>query len=503
MNPDDQNLPGIQLIDVAVEIARSLETSECDKIAAAAAVNYASLGLLDDALASVREISDSYSVDTAIAQTAVNVTASEPESEVLSLVDSIEDPGIQNLALEQVSVRYAEHSLFDAALEVSGRLEDRDAALARIIPLVAEKESLEWSDDLVNQFNDSNLRTTCLIELATIAKNSHRSEQAEHFLILAEAEAENQSAAERVLQLVAIADVYDELSQTEKAIEILLRAFRLGDEIDGPADVDFGNGFSRDEAMVQVAGGFARCGRSDQADLAIERIEGPLAFARASTQQAIGLYKDGHRTQASQLLSEAEELIASEPCLGSRTSRVRDIAFYDLALGNGAIGNFKKGLQVAFLISDPEQQLATLIELGKSAALAGSTDSIHQIHDEVNGDYQRAMYLLEVSDSLRKADHKEVAVRLLLRAIEDADKIQRTDQKCLVLIQISSGLFEGGLESKAKELLLAVLNTAVDIQDGYQQARILLAMSEECRKRARQLSSDEKEILGELAILPR
>src|SRR5215467_10190812 len=108
MNPDEHKLPGVQFIDAAVKIANSLETRERDEIAAAAAVNYAALGLLDDALASVREISDSYLADTAIVQTAVNVVASEPETDALSLVESIEDPGIQNLALEQISVKYAE-----------------------------------------------------------------------------------------------------------------------------------------------------------------------------------------------------------------------------------------------------------------------------------------------------------------------------------------------------------------------------------------------------------
>jgi tetratricopeptide (TPR) repeat protein len=503
MNPDDQNLPGLQLIDAAVEIASFLETRERDQIAVVAAANYAAIGLLDDAIRSAEEISDSYLRDTAIARMAVNVIEREPETDVLSLVESIEDPGIQNLALGQLSVRYAELNLFDTALEVSRRLEDPDPALANVIPLIAEKHSLEQSGELVDELNDSNLRTTCLIELATIAEKSSRHEQAEHFLIQAEAEAENQPTDDRIMQLIAIADVYDELNQTQKQTEILLRAFRLCNEIEGPTDADFGKNFGRDELLVHVAGGLAKCQQYKQSDLAIEKIEGPLEFARAASQQAAAYHEDGQDAQALKLLSEASELVTTQPSFSERSLYRRDVTLHVIALAFGTIRDFKKGSQEALLISNHEQRLITQTELGKKAALAGSTDSIFEIHGCVDGAHQRAAYLLAVCDALLKNGNKELAVKLLLKAIEDSDEIQRADQRCLTLIQISFGLIESGLEPTANQLLLTVLETAVNIQDGYQQAQILLAMAEQYHQHARELSSSENQILEKLAIASR
>ena len=500
MDSDDQNLPGIQLIDAAVEIASFLETRERNEIAVEAAANYATFGLLDDAIRSAEGISDSYLRDTAVARMAVNVIECEPETAVLSLVESIEDPGIQNLALEQVSVKYAEVNLFDKALEVSGCLEDQDSALAKVVPLIAEKHSLEWGIELVGELDDSNLRATCLIELATIAKNSGRHEQAEQLLTQAEAEVENQATFDRVMQLIAIADVYGELNQTQKEKEILKQAYRLCSEVEGPPDVDFGQTFARNELLVHVAGALAKCHEYEQSNLALEQIEGPLEFARAAAQQAFAFHDDGQDTQASNLLVEASELVSSQPCFGERSLYVRDITHQELALAYGTIQNFPKGSQEALLIADPEQQLVTLIELGKKAALAGLVNSVFDIHEEVNGAHRRAAYLLAVSDALLKDGNKELAIKLLLKAIADTDEIQRVDQKCLIQIQLAFGLIEADLEPKANQLLLTVLETTVNIKDAYQQSRILLAMAEQYHQHARELNSSENQILEKLAI---
>ena len=156
MNPDESNLPGVEFLDAAVGLAKSLQTGACDEIMSAAAVNYSSLGLLDDAIQSAEDISDSYLRDTAISQIAVNTVSHQPDADLLSLVESIDDPGNQNLALEEIAVKYAEQNLFDQALEICERLDDRDAALARIVPLIGKENSLERSEELIQEINDSN-----------------------------------------------------------------------------------------------------------------------------------------------------------------------------------------------------------------------------------------------------------------------------------------------------------------------------------------------------------
>jgi hypothetical protein len=505
MNPDESNLPGVEFVDAAIGLAKSLPTGASDEIMSAAAVNYSRLGLLDDAIKSAEEISDSYFRDTAITQIACNTVPHEPDADLLSLVDSIDDPGNQNLAVEEIAVRYAEQKLFDQALDVSERLDDRDSALARIVSVIGKEDSLEWGNELVREINDSNTRVTCLIELATIARGSDRLEEAGNFLSAAEAEAvaegdgESDSLLPRIFRLIAIADVYEELSQREKAKEILARASELCDEVEAQGMSDLGNNWDRDEARVHLTGAYARCRDFEQAELATKQIEHPIQFARASTQHAIEQHKEGHDTQALEMLSEARDLIASETVYGDRMLGVRDLACEQLALAYGTLQDFKNGLSAALLISDPAHQFTTLIELGKKAAEAGLTDSVNDIQGALIHDYARAAYLISVSDGLLKGGKKELAARFLFRAIEHAASL-RSDQRCQVMIQISFGLAACDLDSKANELLSEVVDTIVKLEDPHYQAQILIALAEQYRKHARQVSAGEKQLLEELPV---
>jgi hypothetical protein len=99
----------------------------------AVADKYAALCLLDDAMRTTEEISDSYLRGTAISQVAAKTITCEPDADVFSLIDEIEDPGVYNVALEQLSIKYAESGLIDEALEITTRLEGSDAALSRIV----------------------------------------------------------------------------------------------------------------------------------------------------------------------------------------------------------------------------------------------------------------------------------------------------------------------------------------------------------------------------------
>jgi len=339
-----------------------------------------------------------------------------------------------------------------------------------------------------------------LIDLATIASDTVRGGQATELLVKAEGEVKSEeSVEERVYHLCAIADVCEALSLKDKANEILLQAFSLCNEIEGSTGLTLARSFNEDEALIHVAGRFARYGHYDQADRVIEQIEDPFEFARASTQQAIELHQNENSTRALELLSEASDLITSQECFGSYTLQLRDSSLAELAIAYATIGHYEEALQRTLLISNLEQRFATLTELGRKAALAGFTDSIFKIYDELEADLARVSYLTEVSDTLRKNGNTEIAVRMLLKAIEDADKIQRTGDKCLMLISISSRLIENDLESKANEIVSTVLKTAAEIEDGYQQARILLALTEQYHQHPRHLGAQDKQTLEKIS----
>jgi tetratricopeptide (TPR) repeat protein len=501
VNSNEHNQPGLEFVDIAFAIGNSLDGHERDDIMLPVAVNYAKLCLLDDAIKAAEEISDSYLRDTAITQIGVNAIGCDAETDVLSILEAIEDPGVHNLALEQISLTYAEHSLFDEALDISGRLENRDSSLSSIVTIIAAKDSLERAEELVSEINDSRARATSLIDLAIIARDTDRGAQAAELLLKAEGEVKiEEPVEERVYHLCAIADAYEAISLKEKANEILLQAFNLCDEIEAFAVRMVGKTFNEDEPLIHVAGRFARYGHYDQADRVIEKIEDPFEFARASTQQAIELHQDEHSTRALELLSEASDLITSQECHESFNLQLRDESLAELAIAYATVGHFEEALQTTLLISDLEQRFATLTELGRKAALAGFTDSIFKVYDKLDADLARVSYLTAVSDTLRTNGNTEVAVKLLLKAIEDANKIQRAADKCLMMISISSRLIENDLASKANEIVSTVLNTTAEIEESYQQARILLAITEQYHQHPRELGAQDKQTLERISI---
>jgi len=498
VDSDANNQAGLEFVDGAAAIGKSLD--DRDEILMAVADAYANLGLIDDALAVADEISDSYSRDTAIGNVAVNVVASGPDVDPISLVDSIEDIGNQNLALAQISIRYAEQNLFDQALETCRQLEDYDSALIRIVPIIAERDLLERASELVEEIDDSNTRTNCLIELAHIAKAKKQESQAADFLVAAEAEVEHEEAVEeRIVKLVAIAYVYKDLSEGDKAKEILRQAFVLSRDGEGSPSSSSGGSFDKDYARVWIAGACASCGDFAQADVVAAEIQDPFQFGQAAAKIGSEHHEAGQDSQALQMLSEAAELVASEDWFGEKGLFIRDIALRELAAAYAAVGHYPEGLKQALLMSDLEEQLRTLIDLGKKAALAGLTESMLTIYEAVDSVYVRALFLVEVSESLQREGKTELVVKLLIMAIEQADQIERRDQQCLMLIRIASGLSKTDLTAKASEILWRALETTIDVREGQQQARILLAMAEEYRRQGRELGAQEKEVLERIA----
>lgn len=499
MNPDEQNLPGVEFIDAAVAIANSLPTRERDEIMSAAAIRYSALGLLDDALKSADDISDSYTRDTALTQVGVNTVSAAPDSDPLTVIDSIDDPGNQNLALEEIAVKYAEQKLFDEAVEACGRLDDRDSALSRIAKIMGKEDSLEWSEELAREIDGGNTRTTCMVELARFAMKRNQVEPAENILRAAETEAGNESEyiEDRIYQLIAIADGYEELKQREKVKEILARALHLCNQIEGFAG-DLPKTFTRDAAIADVASGFARSRHYAECDSATEQIENPFKFAQVSIEQAIARHEDGQDEQSLQILAEARELITSEPCKNESALVVRDFSVSQLAVAYATLSDFKTAISLALLIARPETQLTTMLELAWSAAKAGFSDSLFEIQETIPGDYQRVTHLVSICHALLERENKELAVKLLLRAVADCEKIPRADQRSVMLIKIASALIGCDLESKANELLSEILNATIKLEDTHQQAQILVTLAEEYRKHARPLSANEKQLLEEL-----
>src|SRR5215471_19368465 len=108
IDSDTNNQAGLEFVDGAAELAKTL--NDRDEILMAIADAYATRRLFDDALAMADEIGDTYARDTAIANVAVHAVGSEPDIDPLALIESIEDLGSQNLALEQISVRYAQEN---------------------------------------------------------------------------------------------------------------------------------------------------------------------------------------------------------------------------------------------------------------------------------------------------------------------------------------------------------------------------------------------------------
>jgi hypothetical protein len=482
----------IDFLHAAERIAENIHGDAKAEAVSLIAGRYAKLALMDDALGLAETISDPFTRDKTLCEIAAASIATGTSVYVETSLEMIDDPGSRSLAIEEIAVKYAEAGDLDQALELTDELEDADPALRRIA--LAEGSYSPRAAELASSITAPDLRASTLGHLAALAYHSgHKTEAAELLAECLQAAEEIEFSENRIYAVIGVASIYEDMGDTDTALETLVQAFELTADFEGMPPPGLSASFPRDEALTQLVESFARLGHFDQADRAAEQIDNPFQFAHASSKEAIEYFRAGQVDQAFTLLSEALELALEEPVYGEQGMLVKDSLLAELAVGFARLGQLEKSFEVARKLSSESQQFLALGLVGKECARTGNSPGMFQIAEAITNNHSLASYWLAVTDVLTDSAQTELARQTLLKAAESAETIHAKYEKAETLIEVAYRLARVN-DSKASELFALALDTISQLTD-YEKAVSLLRLDERFTQLNRKLTEDERMLL--------
>lgn len=485
----------IEFLHAAERIAENLHGDAKAEVVSIIARRYAKLALMDEALGLAETISDPFTRDTTLSEIAAASIATGTSDYVDASLEMIDDPGSRSLAIEEIAVKYAELGDLAQALELTDELEDADPALRRIA--LAEGTYSPRAVELASSITAPDLRASTLGQLAALAYHSgHKTEAAELLAECLQSAEEIDFSENRIYALIGVASLYEDMGDTDKALETLAQAFALTAGFEGMPASGLSASFPRGEALTQLVESFARLGHFDQADRAAEQIDDPFQFAHASTKEAMEYFRAGEMDQAFTLLAEALELALEEPVYGEQGMLVKDSLLGQLAVGFARLGKLEKSFEVAGKLSSESQQFVALGVVGKECARSGNSPGMFQTAEAIKNTHSLTSYWLTVTDVLTDSAQTELAQQTLLKAAESAETIQAKYEKAESLIEVAYRLARAN-DLKASDLFALALDTISQLTD-YEKAVSLLRLDERFTQLNRKLTEDERMLLKQV-----
>ncbi len=485
----------IEFLDAAERIAEKLHGDAKAEVVSIIAGRYAKLALIDEALQLAETISDPFTRDNTLSEIAAASIATGTLDYVEASLELIDDPGNRSLAIEEIAVKYAEAGDLDQALELTDELDDADPALRRIA--LAEGSYSLGAVELASSITAPDLRASTLGQLAVLAYHSdYKSEAAELLAQCLQSAEEIEFSENRIYTLIGVASLYEDMGDTDKALETLVHALALTADFEGMPSSGLSASFPRGEALTQLVESFARLGHFDQADRAAEQIDDPFQFAHASTKEAMEYFRAGQVDQALTLLSEALELALEEPVHGQQGMLVKDSLLAELAVGFARLGQLEKSLEVAGKLSSESQHFLALGLVGNECARTRNSPGMFQAAEAITNNHSLTSYWLGVTDVLTDSAQTELAQQTLLKAAESAQIIQAKSERAESLIEVAYRLARVN-DSKASKLFTLALDTISQLTD-YEKAVSLLRLDERFKQLNRKLTEDERMLLKQV-----
>ena len=487
-----------ELLPVAEHLAGSLYGDAQAEVLAIIAARYAKNDHLDHAIDLAETIPDPFTRENTFSEIAATAVIKNNTEYADGLLGMIDEPGVRSLATEEVAVKHAELGNVDKALELANDLDDIDPALRRIaLAGSVSPRSVEIAQSIVSE----DLRASALGQLALAAHRAGQKSEAEDLL------AESLSASEaiefsqnQIYTLIGIASVYEEIGDTDRAVEILSQAFKLSENFEGTPETGMPSSFALGEALTQLVESFARLGRFDLADLAAEQIEDPFQFAHASAKEAMAYFKAGQAEQAMTLLNEALELALGERVYGQQGVLVKDSLLAELAVDFTITGHLEKALQILKKLSTDQQQAMAHQLVGKQCARSGQSSGIFQAAQAITDKIAITSYWLGVTDVLKESNEADLAPQTLLKAAESAATIESNYEKALSLIEAAYRFAITDLPGKASELFNQALVTISQMEPDEKKVLALLRMDERFTQLNRKPDEEERRMLERMYV---
>ncbi|HXI61582.1 MAG TPA: hypothetical protein VNF70_02690 [Pyrinomonadaceae bacterium] len=495
MQPEftDENNARRGFLDSALEIAQTIDNLEGrSELQSLIAFKYAESGQLDIAVDVADSIGDSYQREQALAGVAARCIRVGDGDYAEKLADMIEDDGIYATAIEEMAVAYVESGAFEKSIEVAHRVGESAPILNRIALACEARGQTDQALEVARTIDYADLRAPFLAESAVRTQNEGRADEAlERLQEATQAADEIEFPEQQISVLVTIAVLNEKCGREDEALKILERAYGLCNESEG---------FDKDAARAQIAGGFAELRHYDRADQIIEEIEPPFDYADASVKVASACSQHGDIDRALALLKEAAEIARDEPIYGEQTRIMRENMLDSLAICYATLGHYDEALQAIELMISLDQQYRTQTQISRLCVRSGNNNRAFEVSELIKDNYARVKCELELVDAFIASEQFELTDHTLSEALNHATEIDTPPQKALALMQIAPRLARREQTPKASETLLDALTTITLIRDPHQQSLTLIHLADKYRELKMEVGVREQAILEAMIV---
>lgn len=453
------------------------------------ALRYAAQGELDLAAGLADTIHDPHTRDTSLAEIASRCVEFDDDEYGLQLVEAIEDYGFQQAALTNIAVRQVDKGRFENALETVGKIDDQSTALAEIALRKFRDGDVSHARELFEQIELPIIRVQVLNEFAT--NKIRRGENADELFAESLAEVENLEFAEEKMQvLLDVAVRLSEAGESERALEVLEKAWQTADSLEGRY---------KDESLAQLSALFARVGNFERAAQVLEPIADLQQTANAYAAIALEYQARGVNEKAVETLEEALATLKSQPEREIRSSQARFNLFATIAVRFAQFGRIERALEIAHDNPDEQPRYFALTQIAAVSAAAGQENPARQAVNSIEDLAARQTALINVSDGEIKLGAAEKSLQTLNEAYALSEEVGQLTMRSAALNEIAVRFIERGERERAREILRENLVLIGGILDQSHQAVALANLADIYRKFDFEYESGELELLNTIA----
>ena len=447
---------------------------------------------VDAAAAFADTIEDSLTRDRLLTLIAEKCAALDDDEYALQLADALEDSASRESARERVALQKADKNQFDQAFAIADSLAHPDYVYAAIAARMFQTDQT-GATNLIEKIADQHAVIAAWLVIAAAEFDRGNSEQAIASIENAVRAADAISAddEEKVREFIAIADIYRQFNQKERAVLLLDRARKIIEEFDAAR---------LDNWLMTLAASFLAAGSVELADRVLDLITDNVQMAQALLEFSEYYLQQDLPNDALEACEEAYQILRSQKDNQVRDSQTRFTVYANVAAQFAALDKFDRALEAAQENRSDEMQARALRVIAGSRAGRGRFENARQTLAAIDDDANRVYALIGAADEAAKNEYANEAANFLSEAFELAETIPQMPPRSAALTAIAARFAQNGDTAKARQISLENLAVIRDIRDETSQANALAALSEFYAAKNFTLTESEKTIVSKMLI---
>jgi tetratricopeptide (TPR) repeat protein len=404
----------------------------------------------------------------------------------MQLVEAIDDPGLQNEAVERLGLIKAERGQFDLARGIADEMAHPEFVLAAVAVKQAADGDNASADTTLDGIAFPTARVTARLGIADAAIKGGDMERAIATLEKATEDAlEIEHQEEKVRSLIEIGNLFLDAERKDKAISTFDSAREQTEVLDN---------MHRDGFFASASVGFLRAGSQDLSDRTLDLVADKTQLSNALFGHARYFWQNDQKDDAIEALDEAYEVLRSQKDIETRNSRDRNILFASLAAQFAGFGKGERAIEIAEKIEDHEHSMTALSQVARVLTVAGNEELARNAVDAIPDVGQQVFAFIGMSDEYAKSD-KEKAVSLINEAAENIESIPQFSVRSSALNTIADRAATLGLDDLLDSSVQQQFQTIEEMKSKSAQAQALASLSTLTEKHELMLGEPEHERL--------